>query len=105
VKHAKLGLPPRRAGDEMMATNEELMKEIDANLAFFETKLPELLVHHRNRYALLHERSIAGIYDTIRDAQTAGASLYEDRKYSVQKITDKPAELGVYSYALHLGNP
>ena len=88
-----------------MTTREQLAEEIDANLAFFETKLADLLQHHRNRYALLREKNIQGIYDTIRDAQTAGASLYCDGKYSIQKITDKPVELGVYSYAMHMGHP
>jgi hypothetical protein len=88
-----------------MASNDELMKEIDANLAFFETRLGGLLPHHRDRYALLRQQEIAGIYDTVRDAQTAGASLFPDGKYSIQKITDKPVELGVYSYAMHMGNP
>lgn len=88
-----------------MATKDELQKEIDDNLTFFESKLPDLLPHHRNRFALLRERTIAGIFDTIRDAQTAGSSLYPDGKFSIQKITDKPVDLGVYSYAMHLGNP
>lgn len=85
-------------------TNRELaLQEIDKNLAFFESRLPDLLPHHRDRYVLLREASIVGIYDTIRDAQTAAGALYKDGRYSVQKVTDKPVQLGVYSYALHLG--
>lgn len=89
----------------MTVTREQRIMEIDANLAFFESKLPDLLAHHRNRFALLREAKIAGIFDTIRDAQTAGEALYSDGKYSVQKVTDKPVELGVYSYAVHMGSP
>ena len=86
-----------------MTNREQIQREIDTNLVFFETKLQDLLRHHRDRYVLLREASIAGIYDTIRDAQTAASSLFADGKFSVQKVTDRPVQLGVYSYAMHLG--
>lgn len=81
----------------------DIQKEIDQNLEFFQQKLPELLKDHKNRFALLHDRSISGIYDTIRDAQTAGEKLFPDKRYSIQQITDVPINLGYFSYADSLG--
>ena len=80
-----------------------IQTEIDENLEFFKGKLPELQKDHRNRYALLHGQKIIGIYDTIRDAQTTGNTLYPDKMYSVQKVTDTPMELGFFSHAYSLG--
>lgn len=80
-------------------TPKDRQTEIDQNLEFFKKKLPELLKDHRNRYALLHARSVSGIYDTIRDAQTAGDKLYPDGMYSIQQVTDQAINLGFYSYA------
>jgi hypothetical protein len=83
--------------------SEELQKEIDQNLEFFEKKLPDLLRDQRNRYALLRHREIVGIYDTIRDAKTTAEKLYSDKLYSIQQVTDASLNLGFYSYADSLG--
>jgi hypothetical protein len=88
-----------------MLDRERLAWEIDRNLEFFETKLPELLSANEDRFALLHDQQIVGIYDSLGDAQTAGEKLYPDGIFSIQKVTEKPLELGAYSYAVHLGNP
>lgn len=81
----------------------DIQREIDQNIEFFKKKLPDLLRDHRNRYALLHNKTISGIYDTIRDAQTAGDKLYPNKIYSIQKISDEAINLGFYSYADSLG--
>lgn len=86
-------------GVEEAFTVSNLQNEIDQNLDFFQKKLPELLSDHKNRYALLHKMSVSGIYDTMRDALTAGNKLYPDRIYSVQKISDQPINLGFLTHA------
>jgi len=87
------------SGVSKVVEMSDIQKEIDQNLEFFKEKLPELLKDHRNRYALLQKKSISGIYDTVRDAQTAGDKLYPDKIYSIQKITDVAINLGFFSYA------
>jgi hypothetical protein len=77
--------------------------EIDANLSFFQKKLPELLEKHRDKYALLKDEEVVAFYDTVVDAQTTGEKLYQDGIFSVQKVTDTSINLGFYSYAMHLG--
>ena len=81
-----------------------LQEEIDKNLAFFETKLPELLPQHRDRYVLLRKQSIVGIFDTIRDAQTAGNAIHPDGIFSIQQVTNIPFHFGMFSYVMHMGS-
>ena len=78
-------------------------KEIEENLEFFKKKLPDLLKNQRGRFVLLHNKEIVGIFDTIRDAQTAGDKLYPDKIYSIQQVTDASVNLGFYSYADSVG--
>jgi hypothetical protein len=82
----------------------ELEREIDLNLEFFRGKLPELIAGHRDRYALLRKQEIVGIYDTIRDAKMTGDRFFPDGLFSIQKITDKSLDLGIFSHAVHLGD-
>jgi hypothetical protein len=84
-------------------TMTELQTEIDQNLEFFLEKLPELLKQHRNRYVLLRHKSIVGILDTVRDAQTTGDKLFPDKLYSIQMVSDVAMDLGFFSHADHLG--
>lgn len=80
-----------------------LQEEIDGNLEFFNERLPELLQGDEDRYALLKSRAITGLFDTIRDAKTAGDALYSDGIYSIQKITDVAIDLGAFSHVGRLG--
>jgi hypothetical protein len=86
-----------------MSDQDALTREIDENLEFFQSKLGELLKGHRNRYALLRHRQIIGMYDTLRDAKMAGDKLYTDGIFSIQEVSDSATNLGVYSYAMHMG--
>ncbi len=86
-----------------MADRDAQIREIDDNLAFFQTKVQELLQDHRNRFALLRQKQIVGMYDTLRDAKTAGDKLFPDGLFSIQEVTDKASDLGVLSHAMHLG--
>jgi hypothetical protein len=80
-----------------MSTDRQ--KEIDRNLEYFMGELPKLLQHHRNRYVLLKDRAIVGIYDTVRDAQTAGDRIFPDHIFSIQKVTNQSVDLGFFSHA------
>ncbi|HEY4114700.1 MAG TPA: hypothetical protein VGM17_11640 [Rhizomicrobium sp.] len=87
----------------MAANRRELQKEIDGNLEAFQGHLGNLLDMHRGKYALLRHREVVGLYDTASDAQTAGRQLYGDELFSIQKVSDEPLKLGIFSHAVHLG--
>jgi hypothetical protein len=84
-------------------SEKELQTEIDQNLEFFLGELPDLLKDHRDRYVLLQNKSIVGIYDTIRDAQTTGDKLFQDKLYSIQRVSNVAMDLGFFSHADHVG--
>lgn len=87
----------------MKPTRKQKEREIDDNLEFFLAEFPRLKQHHFGKFALLKNKELVAVFDTPADAQTAGARLFEDGLFSIQKIDDTPVSLGSYSYAVHLG--
>ena len=78
-------------------------QEVEQNLAYFLGELPRLSSTHRGKFALLRQQNIVGYYDTVMDAISAGNSLYPDKLFSVQQVTDVASDLGYYSHAMPLG--
>ncbi len=77
-------------------------KMIEENRKAFEKELPKLLKKHRDKYALMRDKKIVKVYPTTLAAWEAGQELYEDEMYSIQKITDVPRDLGIYSRVVPL---
>jgi len=90
-------------GRKMSSAARSKQQEIDDNFEFFRQKLPDLLKDHRNRYVLLRDKKIVGIYDTVRDAQTTAENFYKDGLYSIQQVTDVAIDLGYFSHAVCVG--
>ena len=65
----------------------------------FELKLPELVLAHHGKYAVLRHQAVRGIYDTLHDAHLSAEQQYTDGLYSIQKITQHPESLGIFSHA------
>ena len=93
-------LPPRIAGKIM--SEAKLQSEIDNNYEAFIKLLPSLLPIHRGKFALMHDGEIVGFYSSWNDARTTGEKFHKD-KYSIQEVTDKPEDLGFFSYAHNSG--
>lgn len=87
-----------------MSERTKLDLEIEKNFRVFKSLLGRLLAEHRDRFALLRHEELIGVYDTIRDAKITGDRFFPDGLYSIQQITDEPANLGYFSHALHLGD-
>lgn len=83
-------------------TSETMTEQIDTNYAAFVKLLPELIAANNNgRHALMRDGKVVAIFDTGRDAVVAGQLLFPtDRLFSVQAITNAPANLGYFSYAM-----
>jgi hypothetical protein len=79
--------------------------EVDENLEYFLSKLPEFLHSHTGQFALLRHRSVTDFFSTPVDALRAGRSLYPDGRFSVQQVTEAPIDLGFFSHAGHNGSP
>jgi hypothetical protein len=87
----------------MPVSRAEKQRAIDENFLAFMAKLPGLLRTDAGKTALLRNREIVGLYDSILSAQRAGAARFPDQMFSVQEITDEAVDLGIYSHAVHLG--
>lgn len=74
-------------------------REIERNLFAFLPQLARLLPDHEGSFALLKDQNIASIHKKLSDALKAAESQFSDGIFSVQRITAKPVELGMFSNA------
>jgi hypothetical protein len=76
--------------------------QVDENYDAFMRMLSSLLPEHRDQYALMRDREVAGFYDTPRQALEAAAQKFPDGIFSIQDVTDEPIDLGFWSHvAVH----
>lgn len=96
-----VGQRPRRSEwRSEMKSREAAQAEVDRNYEAFQALLPGLIGGQANKWALLHEGALTGVFDTVRDAHLAGVKLYPESHFSVQEITNRPADLGWFSHAV-----
>jgi hypothetical protein len=77
----------------------EHQTEVEKNFAKFKEVLPTLTAHY-GKFALFRDGKLVEIYDTFEDALKTAQAFYVDGLYSIQKITNKPIDLGLRSRAL-----
>ena len=78
-------------------------EEVDQNYEAFKKMLPKLVDSDEGRFALLHDSKLIACFDTSHDARQAGEKLLKGQLFSIQKITDKPVDLGCFSHAGIIG--
>lgn len=83
--------------------NAELDREIDRNLYAFLPRIPQLLQQHAGEYALLRNQEVVSVHKRLQDAIQVASERFSDGLFSIQQITDKPVELGFFSYADYQG--
>ena len=74
--------------------------EVDKNYAAFAKLLPQIIGQHRNKFALMNAGEVVGFYTTLEDAYVTAQKFLADKPFSVQKVTDLPADLGFFSHAV-----
>lgn len=72
--------------------------EIKQNFDFFQTVIETLLPEHQGKFALLRDRAIVELFPTPIDAMSDGHKRFEDGVFSVQRVIDRPLDLGFLSY-------
>lgn len=77
----------------------DLATEIDRNYDFLQRNLAGLLAGHRGEFVLLRDSAPIEFFQRPGDAYRAGLSRFPDEIFSVQKVDDKPVELGHMSIA------
>ena len=73
--------------------------EIERNYQVFEGLLAGLLPEKAGQYALLRDQELVDVLPKTIDALTVGAERFPDGRFSVQRITARPLDLGFLSYA------
>ena len=77
----------------------EHQTEVEINFVKFKQLLPSLAASH-GKFALLRHGDLVEVYDTFQDALKTAQAFYKDGLYSIQKVTNKPIDLGFRSRAL-----
>jgi hypothetical protein len=78
-------------------------EQVKINYEAFNKMLDGLLVDKRGKYALLRDGELIEVYDTLEDAVSTADKFFTDGRYSIQRITDQPVNLGLRSRAVHIG--
>lgn len=73
-------------------------REIDSNYNAFARQLGNILVAHRDQFALMREGAIIAYFDKPGDAYREGIARYSDEVFSIQEVTDEPIDLGFWSH-------
>lgn len=81
----------------------ELDAEIDRNLFAFQTMVSDLMRKHAGHYALLRKQSLISVHQALGAAILDGHERYDDGLFSIQRVTDKPIDLGFFSHAAYPG--
>jgi hypothetical protein len=79
----------------------EIENEIDRNLFAFLPRIPRLLEKHKGEFAVLKNQEVISLHKRLSDALEEAQSRFADGLFSIQQVTEKPIELGFYSYADH----
>jgi len=79
--------------------DDALDQEIERNLLAFLPRLPGLLPEHEGSFALLRHQKIQSIHTKLSDALKAAYAEFADGIFSIQRVTEKPVELGMFSNA------
>ena len=83
-------------------SDSNIQKEVDENYKAFKELLPELLKDHWWRFALMHNKEVVHIFDSVHDAVVFAKDKYEDELFSVQEVTEQSANLDYFSHAINL---
>ncbi len=75
--------------------------EIDRNYDFFQRTVATFLAERRGQFALLRARKIVGFFTGPGEAYREGLAQFPDELFSVQEVEDRPAEMGLMSFALN----
>lgn len=78
---------------------DALEQEIDRNLFAFLPKVPDLLADHEGEFALLRHQKVISLHVKLSEALASAEAQFADGLFSIQQVTQKPVELGFFSYA------
>lgn len=78
---------------------EKREAEIRQNFHFFQGVVSQYMGEHAGEFALLRHRAVVGFFARPYDAMKEGHDRFDDELFSVQRVVDRPLDLGFLSYA------
>ena len=79
----------------MPDTRETVIRQ---NFEYFQSVVGDLMERHAGEYALLHAKAVVDVFTKPIQALEAGYARFSDGQFSVQKVIDRPLDLGFISY-------
>ena len=77
---------------------KDLATVLKENFLFFEGVVREYIDQHEGEFALVHGQSVVGFYERPFEAAEAGYAQFSDGLFSIQKVSERPADLGFMAY-------
>lgn len=78
-------------------------REIRGNYEFFKSVVGSLMPEHAGEVALIHRQEIIGYFSTADAAVQEGSKKFGDLPFSVQRVINRPIDLGFLSHAADNG--
>lgn len=73
--------------------------QVDKNFRAFQDRLPELMVTHAGKLAVMHDGDVVEFFDSYADAVRFGLEKFQSYlNFSVQQVTAEFKSMGFYSY-------
>lgn len=79
----------------MSDNRQTFLKE---NFLYFQSVVGRYMADHAGEYALLYQREVVDVFKRPIEALEAGNQKFADGLFSIQKVTDRPLDLGFMSY-------
>jgi len=76
-------------------------EQVSLNYEAFRKILPTLPPEHLGKFALMKDGAVVDIFDVAMGAYIAGKERFGLGNFSMQKIIDRPVDLGYFSHAMH----
>jgi hypothetical protein len=77
--------------------------EIRRNYDFFKDVVGSMMAEHAGKFALIHDRSVVDFFKTPGEAVSEGARQFGALPFSVQRVINRPIDLGFLSHAADNG--
>jgi hypothetical protein len=84
-----------------MANSREA--EIEKNFRFFKSIVDSLMAEHEGKVALIRDQSIVDVFESHLEAVREGAARFGNLPFSVQRVINRPIDLGFMSHAADNG--
>jgi hypothetical protein len=73
---------------------------IRKNFDYFQDVVMNWMPNHAGQFALLRDGGLVDFFDAPSEAIKLAVERFEDGQFSIQRVIDRPVDLGFLSYAL-----